>query len=282
MTTINTQVVNIENLNIYANISNEKYCHRCNVSKNISEFGKNKTKGDGLQSYCKLCMCKTTTEYNRNNKDIIKEKSKEHYEKNKDIIKEKSKEYYENNKDHAKEYYKNNKKKISDYNLKYNKDNKEKKSDYNLKYYKDNKEKKSDYNLKYSKKKYHEDEIYRTKNILRSRIYLALKGKLKSAKTLELLGCQIDMFLNWLEYNFTSDMNWKNRGSYWEIDHVRACATFNLQDPEQQKICFNWRNQSPLRKDKNRSKGAKRNPFAELMQELKVVIYLKNREQEDR
>ncbi len=109
----------------------------------------------------------------------------------------------------------------------------------------------------------------------------ALNGKSKSAKTMELIGCSIEMFLDWIEYQFDSNMGWENR-SEWAIDHVRACATFDLTDPKQQQICFNWRNQSPLEASKNRSKGAKRDPFAELMQELKVVIYLKNREQEDR
>ncbi len=90
------------------------------------------------------------------------------------------------------------------------------------------------------------------------------------------------MFLDWLEYNFTSDMNWENRGSYWEIDHVRACATFNFQDPKQPKICFSWKNQLPLESIQNRRKGANRNLFTEMLQELKVAVYLKSIEQEDR
>ena len=65
-------------------------------------------------------------------------------------------------------------------------------------------------------------------------------------------------------------MNWDNYGEYWHIDHVRPCCTFDFSDPEQQKICFNWRNLAPLRADKNISKGGRRNMFAEMLQELKV------------
>ncbi len=64
-------------------------------------------------------------------------------------------------------------------------------------------------------------------------------------------------------------------------DHVKPCASFDLPKPEQQKVCFDWINLRPLRADKNISKNDKRDLFAEMLQELKVVVYLKNWEQED-
>ncbi|AGY58732.1 bacteriophage protein [Gloeobacter kilaueensis JS1] len=33
----------------------EKICSKCNLSKPLGEFNKNKTKPDGYQSYCRLC-----------------------------------------------------------------------------------------------------------------------------------------------------------------------------------------------------------------------------------
>ncbi len=76
-------------------------------------------------------------------------------------------------------------------------------------------------------------------------------------------------------------MNWENKGSLWHFDHVKPCASFNLPKPEQQKVSFDWRNLSPLRADKNIYKNDKRDLLAEMLQELKVKVYLKNREQED-
>ncbi len=69
-------------------------------------------------------------------------------------------------------------------------------------------------------------------------------------------------------------MSWDNKGSYWEIDHVIPCASFDLRDPEQQKLCFNWKNYQPLRADKNRSKKDKRDHIMEMLHELKLKVYL--------
>lgn len=83
---------------------------------------------------------------------------------------------------------------------------------------------------------------------LRSRMNLALKnflvGKRKSS-TVELLGCTIPELVIYLENLFQPDMTWANKGS-WHIDHIRPCSSFELSNPEQQKICFNYTNLQPL------------------------------------
>jgi hypothetical protein len=50
-------------------------------------------------------------------------------------------------------------------------------------------------------------------------------------------------------------MNWDNYGSYWDIDHIKPCTLFNLSDPEQQKMCFNYQNTQPLPKIENQRKN---------------------------
>ncbi len=52
MTTINAEVVNIENLKVH--YLNKKYCPICDFYKTHNEFGRNKCRKDGMQSYCKI------------------------------------------------------------------------------------------------------------------------------------------------------------------------------------------------------------------------------------
>jgi hypothetical protein len=84
-----------------------------------------------------------------------------------------------------------------------------------------------------------------------------LNGKAKSAKTMELLGCSIDMLKEHLEAGFDDKMTWENYGTYWHVDHIRPCASFDLIDPAQQRECFNWTNLQPLEAIENIRKGAK-------------------------
>jgi hypothetical protein len=41
-------------------------------------------------------------------------------------------------------------------------------------------------------------------------------------------------------------MTWENHGIVWEIDHIKPCASYNLEDLEEQKQCFNFTNLQPL------------------------------------
>ncbi len=55
---------------------------------------------------------------------------------------------------------------------------------------------------------------------------------------------------------FTGDMTWDNYAyDTWHLDHIRPCSSFDLTDPEQQLLCFNWRNQQPLTASENMSKS---------------------------
>ena len=114
-----------------------KECYKCKEKKDIKNFGKDKSRKDGLSRWCKGCK----KEYRENNKDKIKEKKKEYYKKNKDKLKEKYKERYKNNKDKIKEYYKE-----------YYEENKDKLKEKYKERYKNNKDK-----IKEKKKEYHEN-----------------------------------------------------------------------------------------------------------------------------
>jgi hypothetical protein len=98
--------------------------------------------------------------------------------------------------------------------------------------------------------------------IIKQRISARIKCALNSAstyknnKTVHYIGCEMVYFRRWLEYQFVEGMSWGNR-SEWHIDHVKPCASFNLSDEEEQKICFNWRNMRPCWKTENMEKGDK-------------------------
>ena len=97
---------------------------------------------------------------------------------------------------------------------------------------------------------------FKLKDQLRHRIYKALKGYSKSKKTLELLGCSLDFLRLYLQSKFQPGMSFSNYGK-WHIDQIIPCARFNLQDPEEQKKCFNWKNLQPLWAEENIKKSDK-------------------------
>lgn len=86
---------------------------------------------------------------------------------------------------------------------------------------------------------------------LRERIRNALKcqGMTKSNATKELTGATVDEVRAMLESKFWPGMTWDNAGSgegKWNIDHILPLASFDLTDPENQKIAFNISNLQPL------------------------------------
>lgn len=106
--------------------------------------------------------------------------------------------------------------------------------------------------------RYQTDPNFRVLSCLRSRIASALNGSIKkSAATKTLLGCSVSSLWSHLESRFKPGMTRENYGRVWHVDHKKPCASFNLTDPEQQKICFHWSNLQPLFVLDNLSKGAK-------------------------
>lgn len=95
------------------------------------------------------------------------------------------------------------------------------------------------------RRRYASDPSFRLLINCRRRVYRALRGKLKSAKTLELIGCTVAQLRLWLVQQFSPGMTFENYGK-WHVDHIRPCASFDLNDPTQQKECFHYTNLQPL------------------------------------
>lgn len=219
----------------------------------MSEFGKKSVSKDGLLAQCKACQSK---------------RHKAYYEKNRERLKASSKKWRENNRERAKEsrkqYLKNNKEKVRATNRKYNLKRKEKMRVY----YKENKEKIQAFQRKYRRKfpekrreyvrnRRKTDPNYALRCVLRSRLRGVLRGQVKAASTMALLGCSTEQLMRHLERQFVEGMSWNNRGTAWHVDHILPCASFDLSDAEQQRRCFHWSNLQPLFASENISKGDK-------------------------
>ena len=75
---------------------------------------------------------------------------------------------------------------------------------------------------------------------------------------------ELPEFRIYIQGQFSQGMTWENYGQVWHLDHVIPCASFDLSDPEQQKICFHWSNYQPLFVLDNLRKGARLENVASL------------------
>ena len=169
-------------------------------------------------------------EYRLKNKEHIKEVKKEWYLKNKEHIKERSKKWYLKNIEHIKEQKKEYLSRPEKKELRRNRINNKYKTDIN----------------------------FRLTELCRRRLRHALKGNSKTASTMELIGCTPDELRQHIESKFEPWMNWENQGlGGWDVEHIKACFHFNMEDPQQQRACFNWSNLQPMEHIANIKKGTR-------------------------
>jgi hypothetical protein len=83
---------------------------------------------------------------------------------------------------------------------------------------------------------------YRLKKSLASHLRKVLT---KNDTTMNYIGCNIQYLREWLEYNFTEEMNWENYGTYWLIEHVVPISKFDLINENEKFKCWNWSNLMP-------------------------------------
>ncbi len=209
-----------------------KICSKCKQEKLLCDFHKNARSKLGFTSQCKKCGNESSAKYRRENLEKVKER-------------------------HAK-YRRENPEKEKKRKAKYRRENPEKIKEYNTKYRRENPENIKEHRTKYERERYKNDENFRIRTLLRSRIRNSLKSQSakKSKRTSELVGCSIDELWKRLEKQFKDGMTRQNQGE-WHIDHIKPCSLFDLTDPEQQKECFNYKNLQPLWAIDNIKKGNK-------------------------
>jgi hypothetical protein len=223
-----------------------KQCSKCLDIKSLDCFYYRQDR-DTYQSFCRECKNKRDTAY-RNRPEV---KARNDNPERKEYLKEKGQKYRNNpeNVETIKKYRENYRSKP---------ENKEKMKQYGKEYREnsDNREKIRKTKREYERKRKKEDVGYKIKNNLRNRIRYALINKTtKSSKTIELLGCEVEFFKIWLEFQFDENMSWENYGSYWHMDHVRPCEIFDMTIEKEQRKCFHWSNIQPLEGVENAIKG---------------------------
>ena len=101
-------------------------------------------------------------------------------------------------------------------------------------------------------------------NIVRGRVRIALKryNTRKDKHTMEYIGCSVEDLRNHLENQFENEtercghpISWENQGE-WHIDHIRPCASFDLNLEDERHKCFHYTNLQPMWGPDNISKGA--------------------------
>jgi hypothetical protein len=199
---------------------NMKTCLACQLEKELSEFPRNKRLKDGYNSRCKICVNMANKSYRESNPEKFKLMRQKHYQTNIEKMRERKR------------------KDVKKY--------KQQKVAYDLVYRSQNKDKIALYKKDWEKL-HKDDPIFKIKRNLRRRVHHALRDNYKSAHTFELIGCTAEEFKTYIENQFEPGMSWENYGpKTWHIDHIKPCYTFDLSDPDQQKLCFHYTNQRPL------------------------------------
>jgi hypothetical protein len=121
-----------------------------------------------------------------------------------------------------------------------------------------NKESFREWNKKYCAERRKSNVQYRLSCALHSRLAKALRGNSRKGHMIDLLGCTILEFKEYISKQFIGDnawMAWENWGpKTWHIDHIRPCYEFDHTDPEQVKICWHHTNMRPLAAKANLSR----------------------------
>lgn len=195
-------------------------------------------------------------EWNKKNRDKKREMDKKYRENNKEKIKEIHKLWREKNiekiREQARDKYKENPKIFKERKKKYIENNIEKVKEQRRIYKMNNKDKIA----KYEREKRKNNPKYRLKSNLNSLIgQYRRRYNYTGNKTIkEMLGCDIDFFVEYLEGKFKDEMTLDNYGE-WTIDHIIPISQVKTQEDIEK--LNHYTNLQPLWAKENSSKGKK-------------------------
>lgn len=135
-----------------------KYCPKCKLEKDFSEFPKRSSNKDELYSYCKMCKSNDDKKYRDKYSEKLKEKKAIYRIKNRETLNRKLREYQQS--EIGQEKYKQ-----------YREANKELVRMWNRNFYEKHKEKRTKLNNEYKKKHKEQYKVYYLKNKAKRRGY---------------------------------------------------------------------------------------------------------------
>ena len=211
---------------------------------------------------------KQKAEYRLKNSDKLRKRDAEYRRKNAEKLRKRSAEYRLKNPDKVRkrqaEYRRKNADKVRKWQAEYRRKNADKLLKQEAEYRRKNPDKlrkwSAEYRLKNADKVRKRDAEYRKKpevrivDIQRDRLKSIVKST--SVSRHEMTGCTPSQLRQHIESQFAKGMTWQNQGR-WHLDHIMPCSAFDLTNPEQVKVCFNWQNLRPIWAKKNLRKGKK-------------------------
>jgi uncharacterized protein (DUF983 family) len=116
-----------------------------------------------------------------------------------------------------------------------------------------------------------EDGAYRLQRRISENLRAILHNE-KSGSSAKWTGCSRAFLKEYIASKFTEGMTWDNYGD-WHLDHIIPQAFFDFHDPEQVRICWNYRNLQPLWRQDNIDKSdSLPEGFEQLLTEIKAAF----------
>jgi hypothetical protein len=179
--------------------------------------------------------------------ECVKFRSKRHYIENHERESAAKLDYYHG-------LSRNGKKKWNARSAQWARDNPDKRAKIMRNWKNENAAKWNSYQRQYQRHKLRTDENFKLALYLRTRPWQAIKGIRKAGSFVRDLGCSIEEVRIYIEQKFSGRMSWKNWGSYWELDHVKPLAMFDLTNRRQFLRACHYTNLQPLSIKEHRRK----------------------------
>jgi len=114
------------------------------------------------------------------------------------------------------------------------------------------------YEREYRYNRRREDMFFKIKGNLSGRLSDLINKRNLSINTLELIGCDRETFLSYIEKQFTEGMTWENYGlKGWHVDHILPLSSFDLTMEDEVRKACHYTNLQPLWWQDNLEKGNK-------------------------
>ena len=165
--------------------------------------------------------------------------------------------------EYGKKWRTENPEKVKEASKKWRTENPEKSRESYKKYRAENPEKVSEQrkkDLKTYREKNRDNPNWKLHQNMRSAMSSALRGRYKSASTMEIIGCTVEGLFEHLE-SCASWEPWMTRENYgrggWDADHIIPISKWSKNCPLQFVLCWDKSNLQPLEHIANIRKGAK-------------------------